>query len=67
VYSPLSIVVLRVVTQIFVYSCKRLQFVEISCEGIIIDIRKIVALKLIIGLLERGRVQHLSIGHHNME
>jgi hypothetical protein len=41
--------------------------VEISCEGIIIDIRKIVALKLIIGLLERGRVQHLSIGHHNME
>jgi hypothetical protein len=52
--SPLSIAILRVVTHIFLYGCKRLQFVEIPCEGIIINIRKIVVLKLIIGSLERG-------------
>jgi hypothetical protein len=45
VLYPLSFVVLRVVTQIVVYGCKRLQFVEIPCEGITIDIRKTMALK----------------------
>jgi hypothetical protein len=38
------------------------QMVEIPYEGIHIDIRKNVALKLIIGSLERGWVQPLSIG-----
>jgi hypothetical protein len=43
------------------YGCKRLQSVEIPCEEIIIDIRKIVALKLITGSLKRGREQPLPI------
>jgi hypothetical protein len=43
------------------YGCKGLQPVEIPCEGIIIDVRKIVALKLIKGSLERGWEQPLSI------
>jgi hypothetical protein len=45
VLYPLSFVVLRVVTQIVVYDCKRLQFIEIPCEGITIDIRKTMTLK----------------------
>jgi hypothetical protein len=54
VLSHLSCVVLRVVTLIFVYGCKRLQFMEIPCNKITIDIKKTMALKLIIGSLERG-------------
>jgi hypothetical protein len=38
---------------IFVYDCKRLHRVKIPYEGIVIDIRKTVALKLINGSLER--------------
>jgi hypothetical protein len=47
---------------IFVYGCKRLQCVEFPSNGVIIDIRKIVALKLIIGSLERDWVKPMSIG-----
>jgi hypothetical protein len=61
VLAPLPCVVLWVVTLIFVYGYKRLQFMEIPCDEIIFDIRKIVALKLIVGSLERGWVQPLSI------
>jgi hypothetical protein len=38
---------------IFVYDHKRLHRVKIPCEGIVIDIRKTVVLKLINGSLER--------------
>jgi hypothetical protein len=58
VLSPLSCVV----TLIYVHACKRLQLIEIPCEGNIIHIRKTVALKLIIGSLERGSMQPLSVG-----
>jgi hypothetical protein len=44
-----------------VYVYKRLQFVEIPCEGIHIDVRKTVALKLIIESLEKDWEQPLSI------
>lgn len=54
VLSPLSCAMIRVVTRISVYSCKRLQFVEIPCERDIIDIRKTVTLKLIIVSLKWG-------------
>lgn len=54
VYSPLSFVVtLKLLLIHLVYDYKRLQFVDIPCEEIESDIRKNVALKLIIGSLER--------------
>jgi hypothetical protein len=61
VLFSLSCVVLWVVTLISAYNCKRLQFIEIPCEGITTDIRKTVALKFIIRSLERGWEQHLFI------
>jgi hypothetical protein len=57
----------EVLTHSFVYGCKRLQSVEIPYEGIIIGIRKIVALKLIIGSLERVECNPYPLGHNNVE
>jgi hypothetical protein len=37
-----------------VYGCKRLQFVEIPCERVISDIRKIVSLKFGIWITREG-------------
>jgi hypothetical protein len=55
VYSPISFVVLfSFELHQTLYNCRRLQHVEIPCEGVHIDIRKTVTLKWIIGLLERG-------------
>ena len=55
VYSPISFVVLfSFELHQTLYNFKRLQLVEIPCEGVHIDTRKTMTLKWIIGLLERG-------------
>jgi hypothetical protein len=55
VFSSLSLLLcFEVVTHSFVYDCKRLQRVDIPCEETNIEIRKTIALKLLIGSLERG-------------